>query len=150
MYQNVNTHKLTYYWRSLQKNFTVCLPLEEIPCSQQAIFVTPMFDVTEEIEIREKALVEELELIEVQVGLGKHQQNFDGSASLAATTEVQQSTEEGEENRDPNPDNNLEVETNEVVDVSVKSEKDESCDNSNEIEKKEEVQVDEVIDENNG
>ena len=104
----------------------------------------------EEIESREKALVEELELIEVQVGLGKHQQNFDGSASLAATTEVQQSTEEGEENRDPNPDNNLEVESNEVVDISVKSEKDESCDNSNEIEKKEEVQVDEVIDENNG
>ena len=104
----------------------------------------------EEIERREKALVEELELIEVQVGLGKHQQNFDGSATLAATTEVQQSTEEGEENRDPNPDNNIEVESNEVVDVSVKSEKDESCDNSNEVEKKEEVQVDEVIDENNG
>ncbi|XP_076281540.1 desmosome associated protein-like protein pinnin isoform X2 [Lasioglossum baleicum] len=105
----------------------------------------------EEIERREKALVEELELIEVQVGLGKHQQNFDGSTSLIATAEVQQSAEEGEENRDPNPEKNSESENNETADVSVKSEKDENYDNnSNELEKKEEVQVEEAKDENNG
>nr|XP_033325433.1 pinin isoform X2 [Megalopta genalis] len=105
----------------------------------------------EEIERREKALVEELELIEVQVGLGKHQQNFDGSASLNATVEIQQSAEEGEENRDPNPEKTSESENNEAVDVSVKSEKDENYDNNlNEVEKKEEVQVDEAKDENNG
>lgn len=105
----------------------------------------------EEIERREKALVEELELIEVQVGLGKHQQNFDGSASLNAVAEVQQSAEEGEENRDPNPEKNSESENNETVDISVKSEKDENYDNnSNEVEKKEEVQVEEAKDENNG
>ncbi|XP_076662392.1 desmosome associated protein-like protein pinnin isoform X1 [Halictus rubicundus] len=105
----------------------------------------------EEIERREKALVEELELIEVQVGLGKHQQNFDGSTSLNAAAEVQQSAEEGEENRDPNPEKNSESEINETADVSVKSEKDENYDNnSNEVEKKEEVQVEEAKDENNG
>lgn len=105
----------------------------------------------EEIERREKALVEELELIEVQVGLGKHQQNFDGSASLNAAAEVQQSAEEGEENRDPNPEKTSESENNEPADVSVKSEKDENYDNnSNELEKKEEVQVEEAKDENNG
>ncbi|XP_076183790.1 desmosome associated protein-like protein pinnin [Ptiloglossa arizonensis] len=104
----------------------------------------------EEIERREKALVEELELIEVQVGLGKHQQNFDGSATLNVTAEVQQSVEEGEENRDPNPEKNSESETNEAIDVTVKPEKEENCDKSKEVEKKEEVQVDEVKDENNG
>ncbi|CAK9832248.1 PNN [Anthophora retusa] len=104
----------------------------------------------EEIERREKALIEELELIEVQVGLGKHQQNFDGAAALNTTTEVQQSTEEGEENRDPNPEKTVETENNETVDVPVKSEKDENYDNTNDVEKKEEVQVDEAKDENNG
>lgn len=104
----------------------------------------------EEIERREKALVEELELIEVQVGLGKHQQNFDGSATLNVTAEVQQSVEEGEENRDPNPEKTSESETNEAIDVTVKPEKEENCDKSKEVEKKEEVQVDEVKDENNG
>ncbi|CAL7943085.1 unnamed protein product [Xylocopa violacea] len=104
----------------------------------------------EEIERREKILVEELELIEVQVGLGKHQQNFDGSATLNTAAEVQQSTEEGEENRDPNPEKSLEPETNETVDVSMTSEKDENYENTNDVEKKEEVQVDEAKDENNG
>ncbi|XP_053979126.1 pinin [Hylaeus anthracinus] len=105
----------------------------------------------EEIERREKALVEELELIEVQVGLGKHQQNFDGSASLNATAEVQQSVEEGEENCDPNPEKNSESETNEEPEnISVKPEKVENCDISKEVEKTEEVQVNEIKDENNG
>ncbi|XP_017892082.1 pinin isoform X2 [Ceratina calcarata] len=104
----------------------------------------------EEIERREKALVEELELIEVQVGLGKHQQNFDGSTTLSATTEVPQPTEEGEENRDPNPEKNSEPESNETTDVPVKSEMDETLEGANDLEKKEEVQVDEAKDENNG
>lgn len=112
--------------------------------------VSRILRVTEEIERREKALVEELELIEVQVGLGKHQQNFDGSATLNVTAEVQQSVEEGEENRDPNPEKTSESETNEAIDVTVKPEKEENCDKSKEVEKKEEVQVDEVKDENNG
>ncbi|XP_076247651.1 desmosome associated protein-like protein pinnin [Calliopsis andreniformis] len=103
----------------------------------------------EEIERREKALIEELELIEVQVGLGKHQQSFDGSTSIN-TTEVQQSTEEGGENRDPNPDNNMETENNDTADTSTKPEKNENYDNSTEAEQKEEVQVDEAKDENNG
>lgn len=109
-----------------------------------------LFYITEEIERREKALIEELELIEVQVGLGKHQQNFDGSATLNTTAEVPQSTEEGEENRDPNPEKNLESENNEPADVSMKSDKDENYENTNDIEKKEEVKVDEAKDENNG
>lgn len=104
----------------------------------------------EEIERREKALVEELELIEVQVGLGKHQQSFDGSATLNTTTEVQQSTEEGEENRDPNPEQTVEPENIEEPAAPVKFEKDENYDNSNDVEVKEEVQVDEAKDENNG
>ena len=104
----------------------------------------------EEIERREKALVEELELIEVQVGLNKHQQSFDGSTTLNAPIEVQQSTEEGEENRDPNPEQNIEPETTETVAPPVKFEKDENCDNTNDVEVKEETQVEEAKDENNG
>lgn len=95
-------------------------------------------------------MLDELELIEVQVGIGKLQQNFDGTTTLNTSAEVQQSTEEGEENRDPNPEQAPEPETIETVDVSVKSEKDENYDNSNDTEKKEEVQVDEAKDENNG
>lgn len=105
----------------------------------------------EEIERREKALVEELELIEVQVGLGKHPQNFDGSTALPAPAEVPQSAEEGEENRDPNPEKSLESVQNETEDVSVNSEKDENFDNVNDVENKDKVQVDDVEkDENNG
>ncbi|XP_034189661.1 desmosome associated protein-like protein pinnin isoform X1 [Osmia lignaria lignaria] len=104
----------------------------------------------EEIERREKALVEELELIEVQVGLNKHQQSFDGSTTLNAPTEVQQSTEEGEENRDPNPEQNIEPEPTETVAPPVKFEKDENYDNTNDVEVKEETQVEEAKDENNG
>ncbi|XP_033188671.1 desmosome associated protein-like protein pinnin [Bombus vancouverensis nearcticus] len=104
----------------------------------------------EEIERREKVLIDELEAIELQVGLGKHQQNFDGSATLNATAEVPQSTEEGEENRDPNPEKNLESENNEPADVPIKSDKDENYENTNDIENKEEVKVDEAKDENNG
>lgn len=113
-------------------------------------FVTLVIHVTEEIERREKALVEELELIEVQVGLNKHQQNFDESTSLNAPTEVQQSTEEGEENRDPNPEQNIEPENTETVAPPVKFEKDENYDNSNDVEVKEETKVEEAKDENNG
>lgn len=109
-----------------------------------------LFYITEEIERREKVLIDELEAIELQVGLGKHQQNFDGSATLNATAEVPQSTEEGEENRDPNPEKNLESENNEPADVPIKSDKDENYENTNDIEKNEEVKVDEVKDENNG
>ncbi|XP_029045564.1 pinin isoform X1 [Osmia bicornis bicornis] len=104
----------------------------------------------EEIERREKALVEELELIEVQVGLNKHQQSFDGSTTLNAPIEVQQSTEEGEENRDPNPEQNIEPEITETVAPPVKFKKDENCDNTNDVEVKEETQVEEAKDENNG
>lgn len=105
----------------------------------------------EEIERREKALVEELELIEVQVGLGKHQQNFDGAAALPTPAEVPQSTEEGEENRDPNPEKILESVQNETEDVSVNSEKDENFDNVIDGENTDKVQVDEAEkDENNG
>ncbi|KAG7199296.1 hypothetical protein KM043_018151 [Ampulex compressa] len=105
----------------------------------------------DEIERREKALVEELELIEVQVGLAKHQQNFDGAAALTATEETPQPVEEGEENRDPNPENTVEPVKNESTDVPLKSETEEKVETVNDVEKKEEVQEDHVEkDENNG
>ncbi|KAF7398572.1 hypothetical protein HZH66_006469 [Vespula vulgaris] len=104
----------------------------------------------EEIERREKALLEELELIETQIGLGKQQQNFDGSTSLNAPEEVSQTVEEGEENRDPNPENNVETTKIEDLDVSIKTEKDENV-VENAVEKNDEKQVDQIKkDENNG
>ncbi|XP_046821546.1 pinin isoform X1 [Vespa crabro] len=104
----------------------------------------------EEIERREKALLEELELIETQIGLGKQQQNFDGNTSLNASEEVSQTVEEGEENRDPNPENNVETTKIEDLDVSIKTEKDEDV-VENAVEKNDEKQVDQIKkDENNG
>ncbi|XP_035733294.1 pinin-like isoform X2 [Vespa mandarinia] len=104
----------------------------------------------EEIERREKALLEELELIETQIGLGKQQQNFDGNTSLNASEEVSQTVEEGEENRDPNPENNVETAKIEDLDVSIKTEKDEDV-VENAVEKNDEKQVDQIKkDENNG
>ncbi|XP_047349642.1 pinin isoform X1 [Vespa velutina] len=104
----------------------------------------------EEIERREKALLEELELIETQIGLGKQQQNFDGNTSLTASEEVSQTVEEGEENRDPNPENNVETTKIEDLDVSIKTEKDEDV-VENAVEKNDEKQVDQIKkDENNG
>lgn len=104
----------------------------------------------EEIERREKALLEELELIETQIGLGKQQQNFDGNASLNVPEEVSQTVEEGEENRDPNPENNVEMTKVEDLDVSIKTEKDGDV-VENVVEKTDEKQVDQIKkDENNG
>ncbi|EZA46561.1 hypothetical protein X777_00033, partial [Ooceraea biroi] len=107
----------------------------------------------EEIERREKALVEELSLIEVQAGLGKHAQNFEGSAPLH-TVEVPRSVEEGEENRDPNPELKIEISINDPVDdpVSMQSMINENSDNDHDVENKEEkVQLHQVqLDENNG
>lgn len=103
----------------------------------------------EEIERREKALLEELELIETQIGLGKQQQNFDGNASINVPEEVSQTAEEGEENRDPNPDNNVETTKVDDLDVSIKTEKDENV-VEKVIEANDEKQVDQIKkDENN-
>ncbi|KAH0951991.1 hypothetical protein HN011_005436 [Eciton burchellii] len=109
-----------------------------------------MKELYEEIEKREKALVEELNLIEVQVGLSKHAQNFEGSASLHAV-EAPRSVEEGEENRDPNPELNIEASINDNVDITMQSVIHENSDNDQDIKVKEEVQLDQVqLDENNG
>lgn len=96
--------------------------------------------ISEEIERREKALVEELNLIEVQIGLGKHSQNFEASSSLH-TVEAPRLIEEGEENRDPNPEHNIEAAINDNTDISMQSII-ENFDNT--TEKKEEVQLDQV------
>jgi len=84
--------------------------------------------ISEEIEKREKALVEELNLIEVQIG-SKHSQNFEASSSLH-TIEAPRLIEEGEENRDPNPEHNIEVAINNSnVDISMQSIINENLDN---------------------
>jgi len=107
--------------------------------------------VSEEIEKREKALVEELNLIEIQIGLSKHSQNFEASSSLH-TVEAPRLLEEGEENRDPNPEHNIEAtinDNNDNADISIESVINENCDDH--TEKKEEVQLDQIQhDVNNG
>lgn len=110
------------------------------------------YHITEEIERREKTLVDELNLIEVQVGLNKPTQNFEESASLHAV-EAPRSVEEGEENRDPNPElniENIEIAINDNVDVSMQS-INENSDNDHDMKDKEEVQLDQLqLDENDG
>ncbi|XP_050463176.1 pinin [Cataglyphis hispanica] len=102
----------------------------------------------EEIERREKALIEELNLIEMQIGLGKNSQNFEASTSLHIV-EASRSMEEGEENRDPNPEH-IEAAIIDNADVSMQSIINENF-NDNDMEKKEEVQLNQVQpDENNG
>ena len=56
----------------------------------------------EEVDRREKALADELEKIESQIGYGKNQQQYDGAIASSDTNEVSGAMEEGEENRDPN------------------------------------------------
>ncbi|XP_011880744.1 PREDICTED: pinin [Vollenhovia emeryi] len=97
----------------------------------------------EEIERREKALVEELSVIEMQIGLGKHPtQNFEASSSLH-TVEAPRLIEEGEENRDPNPEHNIEAAINDNADIAMQSVIKENFDNDH-TEEKEEVQLDQV------
>lgn len=97
-------------------------------------------------------MVEELNLIEVQIGLSKHSQNFEASSSLH-TVEAPRLLEEGEENRDPNPEHNIEAainDSNDNADISIESVINENFDNDH-TEKKEEVQLDQVEhDVNNG
>lgn len=109
------------------------------------------FYISEEIEKREKALIEELSLIEVQIGLGKHSQNFDGSVSVN-TIAPSRSLEDGEENRDPNPEHSIEATIDNNTAVStMQSIISETFDDDHEMEKKDEVQFNQVQqDENNG
>ncbi|EFN77246.1 pinin [Harpegnathos saltator] len=98
----------------------------------------------EEIEKREKILIEQLNLIEAQIGLGKHSQNFDGSASLN-TVVPSRSLEDGEENRDPNPEHSIEATTDNNAAVStIQSIISETFDDDQDMEKKDEVQLDQV------
>lgn len=107
-----------------------------------------LFHILEEIERREKALIEELNLIEMQIGLGKNSQNFEASTSLHIV-EASRSIEEGEENRDPNPEH-IEAAIIDNADVSMQSIINENF-NDNDMEKKEEVQLNQVQpDETNG
>lgn len=106
--------------------------------------------VSEEIERREKALMEELNLIEVQIGLGKHLQNFEASSSLH-TVEAPRLIEEGEENRDPNPEHDIEPAINDNADISMQSIINENFDNDHTMEEKEEIQSNQIQPEvNNG
>lgn len=110
------------------------------------------FYISEEIEKREKALIEELSLIEVQIGLGKHSQNFDGSVSVN-TIAPSRSLEDGEENRDPNPEHSIDEATidNNTAVSTMQSIISETFDDDHEMEKKDEVQFNQVQqDENNG
>lgn len=96
-------------------------------------------------------MVEELNLIEVQVGLGKHSQTFEESAPLHTAEEAPRSMEEGEENRDPNPELCIEAPVNDNVDIPMQSIINENSDNDHDMKSKEEVQLDQVqLDENNG
>lgn len=91
---------------------------------------------------------EELNLMEVQVGLSKQSQNFEASTSLHA---VEAPIEDGEENRDPNPEHNEDEIINNDVDVSMQSIINETFDDNQDVEKKEELQLGQVQpDENNG
>lgn len=109
-----------------------------------------VFCILEEIEKREKILVEELNLIEVQIGLGKHSQNFDGSVSLN-TVIPSRTLEEGEENRDPNPEHSIETTIdNNPATSAMQSIISETFDENHDMEKKDEVKLDQVQqDENN-
>lgn len=115
------------------------------------VYTIIFFYILEEIEKREKTLIEELNLIEVQIGLGKHSQNFDGSTPLN-TVAPPRSLEEGEENRDPNPEHSIEVTIDNNTAVStMQSIISETFDENHDMEKKDEVQLDQVQqDENNG
>lgn len=84
----------------------------------------------------------------MQIGLGKNSQNFEASTSLHIV-EASRSIEEGEENRDPNPEH-IEAAIIDNADVSMQSIINENF-NDNDMEKKEEVQLNQVQpDENNG
>lgn len=120
---------------------------------------------TEEVERREKALADELELIESQVNYGKHQQQFDGIAAPSQTDEVPHAAvEEGEENRDPNPDpkasnDQLSIKVDQSLDIAAKLESDDlpllpiveseiiKPDDDNDKTTKEEAELDEEIEE---
>lgn len=84
----------------------------------------------------------------MQIGLGKNSQNFEASTSLHIV-ETSRSIEEGEENRDPNPEL-IEAAIIDNADVSIQSIINENFDD-NDMEKKEEIQLNQVqSDENNG
>ncbi|KAL0123338.1 hypothetical protein PUN28_005700 [Cardiocondyla obscurior] len=104
----------------------------------------------ETIERREKTLIEELNLIEAQIGLNKHSQNFETSSTVH-TIEAPRLIEEGEENRDPNPEHNIEAAINDdtaINDISMQSVINENFDNDHNVEKKEDEQLDQVPDVN--
>ena len=60
------------------------------------------FFLSAEIDRREKELLEEFESIEANIGLSKNSEKD----TIASETQESKSGEEGEENRDPNPDPN--------------------------------------------
>ncbi|XP_066584263.1 pinin [Prorops nasuta] len=111
----------------------------------------------EEIERREKALLDELEVIEAQIGINKRQQNLDGNSSLNTSMETSQ-LPEGEENRDPNPENTstnseLADQTDAMEIAKEDTAEHDNVDHNNETEKNEtiEEQNSQIIkDENHG
>lgn len=83
-----------------------------------------------------------MEKIEGQIGLGKHQQNFD-IPQLLVTVDEQRSMKEGEENRDPNPEkNNGEMSKDEIV-PSPNMNHDNVDMNNSDVQKEEEIDVQE-------
>lgn len=95
---------------------------------------------TAEVERREKALLEELEIIESQVNSNKPQQQTDELPNEQETTEEPQPMEEGVENRDPNPEPQVE-QTLTIENSETSSPKIETVEKS-------EVQLEEVVTEN--
>ncbi|XP_057340814.1 pinin [Microplitis mediator] len=73
-----------------------------------------------EVERREKSLAEEIEAIESQINANKQNQSIDKSEGMEIN-EIQ-IMEDGEENRDPNPEIKDKVNDNESSPVGIKSE----------------------------
>lgn len=78
------------------------------------------FFFTAEVERREKSLAEEIEAIESQINANKQNQSIDKSEAMEIN-EIQ-IMEDGEENRDPNPEINDKVNDNDSSPIGIKSE----------------------------
>lgn len=99
----------------------------------------------EEIERRERNLVEELEKIEGQIGFGKNQQTFEIPSLSVTVDDEQRSLKDGEENRDPNPEINNGELSQEVIMASPPkvnhNDHDVSIMNNSDVQKEEEMEV---------
>ncbi|XP_046736555.1 pinin [Diprion similis] len=91
---------LTSFIRTRTQPSIYYLPKRKHPRTDSLLALSAK-ELNDEIETREKVLMEELEQIEFQAGLGKHLSNESNIVS-AVQEEPPTPMEEGEENRDPN------------------------------------------------